>query len=359
MGHKENSNQKNFNRELIRKRNILYLISLASLVLLALLACNRRQASAGAKQNEAQSAPSTEKLVFALDWTPNTNHTGLYVAQKRGYFREAGLEVEIRMPQTSVTQLIASGRIPFGIGFQEFGTSSMANEDIPIISVAAVLQHNTSGFTSMTDRNILRPRDFGGKLFASWGNPFEISLVKHLIAADGGDPNDFDSVNIGEASLAGLLQNKVDYVNTFYAWENIGFDLQGLETNFIPIKDLDPVFDYYTPIIIANLSYIKQNQDISQRFIQTVARGYEYAAQNPDQAAEILLEYAPELERELVMRSQRYLSRYYLDENGEWGLQNPEVWDRLSQWMFDNQLIDKIVPTDKAMTNELLRPQAQ
>ncbi|MEM9423817.1 MAG: ABC transporter substrate-binding protein [Spirochaetota bacterium] len=304
----------------------------------------------------AGQAPQTEmeEITFALDWTPNTNHTGVYVAQKLGYFKDAGLRVDIRMPQSSVTQLVASNRVQFGIAFQEFASSSMANEDVPIVSVAAVMQHNTSGFTSMKGRDIQRPRDFAGKLYAGWGNPFETTLIKQLMEADGAESEQFDSVTIGEASLAGLLQDKVDYVWTYYAWQNIGFDLQGLATHFIPLKDLDPVFDYYTPIIITNRSYLAERKDVARRFIQAVAKGYEYAAAKPDEAAEILLGYAPELDRELVMRSARYLAPFYLDENGRWGTQKPEVWNRLAQWMLDKQLIDKPLTAAAAMSNELL-----
>ncbi len=295
------------------------------------------------------------KISFALDWTPNTNHTGLYVAQKLDYFSEAGLEVTIHMPQISVTQLVASGRAHFGIAFQEFATNSMANDQVPIISVAAVMQHNTSGFTFMKNRNIQRPRDFGGRLYAGWGNPFEITVIKQVIQSDGGDPNLFDSVTIGETSVAGLLQeDKVDYVWTYYAWQNIGFELQGLETEYIPLQELDPVFDYYTPIIIASHRYLEEQPDTAKRFVQAVAKGYQYAANNPDESADILLNYAPELEQELVLRSARYLAPYYLDKNGQWGYQKPEVWDRLSRWMYERQLIEQPLASAQAMTNELL-----
>ena len=300
-------------------------------------------------------AKKSAKIDFALDWTPNTNHTGLVVAQKLGYFSEAGLEVTIHIPQTSVTQLVANERAHFGIAFQEFATHSMANDQVPIISVAAVMQHNTSGFTFMKNRNIQRPRDFGGKLYAGWGNPFETTVIKQVIQSDGGEPNLFDSVTIEEASVAGLLQEgKVDYVWTYYAWQNIGFELQGLETDYIPLQELDPVFDYYTPIIITSRRYLAEQPNTAKRFMQAVAKGYEYAANNPDESADILLDYAPELERQLVLRSARYLAPYYVDENGQWGYQKPEVWDRLSSWMYEQKLIERQLSSAQAMTNELL-----
>ena len=328
------------------------LLKIAALLLLA--ACSKKADSPQKSTPQNNAAEQIDEVSFALDWTPNTNHTGLYVAQKLDYFADAGLKVDIQMPQSSVTQLVASGRIDFGIGFQEFSTSSMANEDLPIISVAAVLQRNTSGFTAMKDRQIQRPRDFAGKLYAGWGDPFELEMLKHLIVADGGDPAQFKSVSIGEASLAGLLQSKVDYAWTYYAWQNIAFDLQGLETDFIPLRELDPVFDYYTPIVITGQSYLAENTERAARFIQALGQGYEYAAQNPKEAAEILLSYAPELDRELVLRSQEYLAPYYLDEQGKWGQQDPAIWDALSQWMQEKALIDGPLPAQRAMTNELL-----
>ncbi len=334
---------------------VRHFISGATLLLL-LTALIPFLAARGRQDDQSGNAEAIKRgeLTFALDWTPNTNHTGLYVAQKLGYFTDEGLTVELAMPQSSVKQLVASGRAQLGIGFQEFDTSAIANDGIPVISVAAVIQHNTTGFTAMEERNIKRPRDFTGKLFAGWGNPFAIKLVQHLIQADGGDPEQFRSVTIGEAGLAGLLQDKVDYVWTFYAWENIGFDLQGLRTRFIPLKDLDPVFDYYTPTIITSHSFLEQHKDIAKRFIRAAAKGYEYAARQPDKAAGILLEAAPELDRELVLRSARYLAPFYVDENGRWGGQKPEVWDRLAAWMYNNGLIDKPLQAQDAMTNELL-----
>ena len=329
---------------------IVFLLLL--ILLFALLgACTRKGAQTAATPGEeAQS----EGVSFALDWTPNTNHTGLYVAQELGYFADAGLKVDIQMPQSSVRQLVASERIDFGIGFQEFSTSSIANEAIPIVSVAAVFQHNTSGFTAMKDRKISRPRDFAGKLYAGWGDSFELAMVRYLIGADGGDAAQFESITIGEAGLAGLLQDKVDYAWTYYAWQNIAFELQGLETDFIALRELEPVFDYYTPIIITSRTYLEQHKQRAARFIAALSRGYAYAAQNPERAAEILLSHAPELDRALVLRSQQYLAKFHLDAQGKWGTQNPATWDALSAWMYDNGLIDNPLPAEQAMTNELL-----
>ena len=85
-----------------------------------------------------------EKVTFALDWTPNTNHTGIYVAKARGFYAKEGLEVSIIQPTQSITTtLVATGKTDFGVSF----TSDLIHarlEGLPLVSVAAILQENTS-----------------------------------------------------------------------------------------------------------------------------------------------------------------------------------------------------------------------
>ena len=82
-----------------------YILAMTIVIAMALSAC-------GNKSNEND----LEKVTFVLDWTPNTNHTGLYVAQELGYFEEAGLEVEIQQPpEDGAAVLVASGRADFGV----------------------------------------------------------------------------------------------------------------------------------------------------------------------------------------------------------------------------------------------------
>ena len=94
---------------------------------------------------------------MVLDWTPNTNHTGLYVAKKLGYFEEQGLDVDIIMPgEAGADQLVASGKADFGVSYQE-GITQARVQDVPLVSIAAIIQHNTSGFASIASKGIKSP----------------------------------------------------------------------------------------------------------------------------------------------------------------------------------------------------------
>ena len=136
-----------------------------------------------------------EKVTFVLDWTPNTNHTGLYVAKEKGYFDELGLEVEIVQPsEDSASMLVASGKAQFGISAQDSLAANYASkEPLPITSVAAVLQHNTSGIMSRKGEGLDRPKGLEETTYATWDSPVEQAMIKNVMERDGGD---FAKVNL-------------------------------------------------------------------------------------------------------------------------------------------------------------------
>jgi ABC-type nitrate/sulfonate/bicarbonate transport system substrate-binding protein len=122
-------------------------------------------------------------VTLILDWTPNTNHTGFYVAQALGYYDEANLSVSIQEPtDLLVENVVTSGVAQFGVGYQEFATYALA-DGVPIVSVAAIIQHNTSGFVALHDQDPLsRPADMSGKKYGGFGQPaLENAVLNRLL----------------------------------------------------------------------------------------------------------------------------------------------------------------------------------
>ena len=129
----------------------------------------------------SQASEELTPVSIMLDWVPNTNHTGIYVAQGQGVLREAGLDVKIIEPgEVYPEAAVASGTADFGISFQESVTLARA-EKAPIVSVAAVLQHNTSGFASLASLDVTGPADFEGLRYGAWGSPSETPTLKALM----------------------------------------------------------------------------------------------------------------------------------------------------------------------------------
>ena len=126
-------------------------------------------------------ADGTEKVTLLLDWSPNTNHSGIYIAQEKGWYDDAGLEVAIKAPgETSNTQLLGAGKADLAISVQEEITPARA-EGIPVVSVAAIIQHNTSSLLSLAEDGIEGPADLAGKTYGGYGGQLEEALIEQLI----------------------------------------------------------------------------------------------------------------------------------------------------------------------------------
>ncbi|MDW8213371.1 MAG: ABC transporter substrate-binding protein [Roseiflexaceae bacterium] len=308
----------------------------------------------------APSAPA-KKLTpvrVGLDWTPNTNHTGLYVARDKGFYQEQGLNVEILGAQEggTVEQLVAAGKLDFGISFQEAVTHARV-EGVPIVSIAAIIQHNTSGFASRADEGITRPRDFAGKKYGAFGSPIEQATIKGLMECDGaGDRfNEVEFVDIGSTDFfVATERGDVDFAWIFKGWTGIEAEVRGIPLTILMMNDLQCIPDYYTPVLITSERMIAEKPDLVRQFLAATSAGYRFAIEKPDEAADLLLKAAPELDATLVKRSQQYLAGQYQAEAPRWGEQKLEVWRDYAQWMADRGLIARMIEPEKAFTNAFL-----
>ena len=164
----------------------LYIVMMAVLMVVGISACGNRKSGQADAPNDRK---DLKKVTFVLDWTPNTNHTGLYVAQEKGYFAEAGLDVEIQQPpEDGAEVLVASGKADFGISFQDSMAQALIGDDaLPITAVAAVIQHNTSGIISRAGEGMDTPKGMEGHSYATWNGPIELATLQQVIQADEGD----------------------------------------------------------------------------------------------------------------------------------------------------------------------------
>jgi ABC-type nitrate/sulfonate/bicarbonate transport system substrate-binding protein len=305
------------------------------------------------------SSPDEEELTqvtLMLDWVPNTNHTGIFVAEANGYFENAGLDVRIIQPgEVYPEAAVIGGSADFGISFQEQVTLARA-ASVPIVSIAAVLQHNTSGFASLTELNVTSPKDFEGLRYGAYGNPFETPTLKVLMECAGGDFDELEIVNTGYADpLALIAEKKTDLAWIFYAWQGFQAEQQGIDIDVVMMKDwFDCIPDYYTPVVIASEDTISNRPDVVRAFTGALSRGYEFAVQNPDEAADLLIAAVPELDPELVKASQNWISQYYRAEAPRWGEQKESIWRGYADWMVKNDILQNSISGKDAFTNEFL-----
>ncbi|MBM4431486.1 MAG: ABC transporter substrate-binding protein, partial [Chloroflexi bacterium] len=297
-------------------------------------------------QHEAE--PKPVRAILSLDWVPNTNHTGFYVAQEKGWYVEEGIDLEIQIPSDPAAALkqVAYGNTEFGVSFQEEVTMARSN-DIPVVSLAAIIQHNTSAFASLAETGIQSARDIEGKRYASYGLPIERPILGQLMACDGGDINKVEFIDVGFDAFPALIGKRADLAWIFMAWDGVQADIMGVRLNVLPLYG-SCVPDYYTPVVVAGEATIANKPDLVRRFMAATTRGYEYAIAHPEESAEILLRASPETDTELARRSQAWLSPRYQDDAPRWGVQKLEVWQEFADFMFQNQLIAKPVEPQKA-----------
>jgi len=304
-------------------------------------------------------SPAAKELIpvkLLLDWVPNTNHTGIFVAQAKGYFKEAGLAVEIIQPgEVYPEAAVASGAADFGISFQEIVTLARADK-VPIVSIAAVLQHNTSGFASAAKLNVKSPAGFEGLRYGSFGTPFESPTLEVLMNCAGGDFTKLKIVQTGFADpLALIAENQIDMAWIFYGCQGFQAKQQGVALNVVMMKDyFDCIPDYYTPVVIASEDTIAKKPEVVKAFMKALSRGYDFAIENPDEAAKILVAAVPELDTELVKASQDWLSPYYKAEAPRWGEQKESVWQNYSNWMVEHGILSAPISAPDAFTNKFL-----
>lgn len=303
------------------------------------------------------STEETKEVTLVLDYVPNTNHTGIYVAQNKGYFEEEGLKVNIIEPGDNNTSaaLVAAGKGQFGISYQEDVTYALtAEEPMPIKAIATIIQHNTSGFVTLKDSGITSPKDFEGKTYAGWQSLSEEAVIKAVMNNAGVD---FDKLTMVGADGSGLsqLNSGIDILWEFKGWAIIKAEMEGMEFNYMPLNTLDERLDYYTPVVITNNDMIENDPETVQKFMNAVKKGYEFAIDNPDEAAEILHEYIPDYDLDFLKESQAYLSAEYAKDADSWGVMKDSVWDGYTDFMYENGLISKKITAGEQYTNEFLK----
>lgn len=278
-----------------------------------------------------------EPIRFALDWTPNTNHTGLYVAMANGWFDEAGIDVTL-LPysDTSTDTLIDSGAAEFGISFQTSTTVARA-AGANVTSVYAPLQHWASAIAVRADHpDITRPRDLDGKTYAGFGGVADGVTLDRVIHDDGGTA-DYRTVTLGTSAYEAVYSGAADFTISFMAWEGIEAEHLGMPMQYFDFTKYG-VPDTYNVVVDGNSDWLAAHPDRARAFVDAISRGYTYAAEHPEEAARILIEQNPGTfpDEQLVIDSQKMLAESYMrDASGRVGPITAEQWSTYGDFLYD------------------------
>ena len=298
--------------------------------------------TAAPSPSASASAKPLGTVRLALDWTPNTNHTGFFVAAANGWYDDAGVDLRI-LPYASTTPeaLIAAGQAECGISFQDALTFAAA-AGAPIVSVMAILQHTGQEVAVLASSDITRPRELDGRIYAGFGYPNEEPTLRSIIKADGGTGT-FTSVTLDTAAYDALYAKRADFVITFAAWEGIEASQRGIKLRTFAFGDYG-FPDFYQVVLACDSRWLAAEPELARAFVGATVRGFELAASDPDAAAALLVSRNPGVfdgNPTLPALSQRFLASggYLIDENGAVGRQTLARWMGYSGFLYAQGLL--------------------
>lgn len=334
---------------MVGERRLVRGMALLLVVGLVLAGCG------GTKSNLPQGADGLTKVSLVLDWYPWANHSGLYLAQSRGYFKAEGLEVTIHPPSNpeDILKVVAAGTDQFGISYQT-DVLAARSEGIPVKSVATIVQHPLNTIMFLKSAGITRPKDLEGKKVGVPGVPSDGPLLRTMMEADGADVSKVEQINVGFDLVPSLIGKKVDAViGAYEVHEATVAELQGQPVGALKVQDWG-VPDYYELIMVTSDTMIKQNPEVVRKFMNAVSKGYADAKNDQPAAIAALLAGYPDADKRVEEPGLAKLIPLWASGSGRFGEQTDARWQAYADWLRANKILEKEVKVQDCFTNEFL-----
>jgi ABC-type nitrate/sulfonate/bicarbonate transport system substrate-binding protein len=335
---------------------VLALIAAALLAGGVLAACSDDEGSSSSSDVSVGSG-ELQEVTLMLNWTPNAQHDGIYLAQAEGLYEEAGIDLEIVEPGEEGSDVaVGTGAADLGISQAE-SLLPAREQGVPVVSVATLFPVNDSSLMLLADEGVESPADLEGLTYGGYGGALETELISRLVECDGGDPEAVEHVEVGNVDyLAGLEQDRFDVVWVFEGWDALrAREVEDVDLTTLPFRDFqDCIPNWYTPIVIAGEDILADDPEVVDAFLAATAEGYQLAADDPAAAADALLAAAPELDEDLVRASAEHHAPLFMEGGGEWGVQDEEVWTEFEQFLREAGLTQDEVDVSAAFTNDHL-----
>ena len=277
------------------------------------------------------SKSETSSIKIALDYQPNTNHIGIYVADHLGYFDNHNIEI-IQSGMVSVENLISSNQADFGFSYSE-NVLLGQEQGLTIESIYAIFNNNNSGFMARSNKNIKSIKDLSHKTYCGWGTDVETAIVKDIASKNNVDPNTI-SIKTSDLNFFTAPESQCDFFWIYNGWTDVQANLEEIDYTFLPIIDYG--LDFYTPVIIHNST--KVNRDV-QKILEAINKGYVYSKNNPKEASDIFMEYNSDSNPNLILNSMNIIK----DNINDTGYQKENTWNDFNTFMIDNKIISSII----------------
>ena len=300
-------------------------------------------------------------LAIALDWTPNTNHTGFFVAQELGYYAASGIELRILSPAadqyaTTPAKKLELGEVDFAVApFESVISLNTKPARVQAVAIAALLQQDISSIATLAASNIARPKDLDGRTYASYRARYEDAIVRQLVINDGGT-GDFTVIYPDKLGIWNtLLTGAADATWIFDNWEGVEAETQGVALRTFALADYGIPYGY-SPVVMAMAAGIAARRAEYTAFVQATKKGFQFALNNQREATTILRKHIPERDARLIdlEKSQAAAAAFYGDANG-WGTMAASRVEAFLDWLIAHGLETEAVKNVPLFTNSLLQ----
>jgi len=290
---------------------------------------------------------------LALDWFPWSNHSGLYVAQERGYFEDEGLNVNIYVPgdPSTVLQTVGSGRDDFGISYQP--ELLIAREQgIEAVSIMAMVQHPLNSVMALVESGIAEPKDL--KKVGAPGLPSDEALIDTMLKHQGLSIADVEMVNVGFDLVPALISKNVDaIVGAYWVHESISANNLGFDLNIMRMEE-NGVPDFYELVVVASEDKIANEPEVIEKFVKATTRGYKDAVDDPIEAVAVLKSVKPETDLEIENPGVLLLAPLWATDSGVFGWQEKSRWEDFAAWMVETGRLTSADAADSAYDNSFV-----
>ena len=284
-----------------------------------------------------------KKIKLALDWTPNINHIGFFVAKEKGFYKENDLKVEFLTPDLDDYLITPAKKVEMNIS--DFGLCptesliSFRTKKNPFIlkGLMTIFQEDVSAIATVESNNILRPKHLDGRSYASYKARYEDKIVKKMIINDGGIGNlkIFYPKRLGIWNT--LIENKYDSTWIFINWEGVEASKKNIDLELYKMSDFGIPYSY-SPILFSSSDYINNNSNTVKKFIESSRKGYIYCYENMDEAVSILNKFVPETDKGIDLIECLKISIDHFGSRENFGKIDLKKIDIFLKWLKDNNI---------------------
>lgn len=346
--------------DLKMKKRILAMFLIGVMVFMA--ACSTQPSQQTEQQGEQQTAEQSnsdlEEFDIVLDWYPNAIHSFIYVAMEKGYYEEEGLHVNIRFPANTndALSLTAAGRADMGIYYLHDTIMTVANENVPVKSVGALVQSPLNIILSLKEKNISSPKDLIGKKVGQSGSTISEGMIKSNMEYVGvAEDTNVELVDVGFDLMSSMTTGKVDAtIGCMVNHEVPQMEAEGFEVQYYYPNEYG-VPDYYELVLLAGNDTLQNNKQKIQKFLRASVKGFEYTKQHPEEALQILLDNQNKenfpLKKEVEQKSMDILLPVMETESTPFLSQNADVWQSNIDWLKKEGLIENSIAPEDVFEN--------